>query len=165
MPLIDIGRRVPDFALKTQDGGVWRLSEQRRVTVLFMYPQDDTPGCTTEACAFRDLTGEFEALDAQVVGLSPDGVESHQRFIAKYGLTMNLLADEVSTKGVPKVIAKLGAWGEKLNYGKTSIGLIRTTYVIAPGRQVLMRFDRVRATGHAERVLESLVESLKNKKK
>lgn len=165
MPLIDIGRKVPDFTLESDDGSSWTLSEQRGITVLFVYPQDDTPGCTTEACAFRDLASELASMGAQAVGLSPDDGDSHRKFIKKHRLNLRLLVDRKDKTGAPKIAAKIGAWGEKMNYGKTYVGLIRMTYVIARDRTVLMRFDRVKATGHAERVVESLRRSLDSKKK
>jgi len=104
-------------------------------------------------------------LGAQAVGLSPDDEESHRKFVNKHRLNMRLLVDGKDKSGAPKIASKLGAWGKKMNYGKTYVGLIRTTYVIAPDRTVLMRFDRVRAAGHAERVIESLRKSITLNKK
>ncbi|MFZ4575339.1 MAG: peroxiredoxin [Phycisphaerales bacterium] len=155
MPKVEVGRKVPDFTLTTQRGEPFTLSEQTRTVVLFFYPEDDSPACTGEACDFRDLRAELEAMNAIAVGISPDDQESHAAFESKYKLGMTLLVDERGPDGAPKLAKKLGAWGEKLNYGKTYVGLIRTTYVIAPGRVVVARFDNVRAKGHAGRVVES----------
>jgi peroxiredoxin Q/BCP len=137
----------------TSDGGdEVRLSHLRGQTVvLFFYPKDDTPGCTTQACAIRDEFDDFLERGAVVLGVSPDDEASHERFKAKYGLPFTLLADPDHA-----VAEQYGAWGEKKNYGKTYFGIIRSTFVIAPDGTVAKAFPRVDPKTHAEKVLAAL---------
>ncbi len=119
---------APDVALPDENREIHRLADQRgRWTILYFYPEDDTSGCTKEACQFRDLHEDIVASDADVWGVSPDGATSHQKFKAKYGLPFTLLSDEDRT-----VINRYGAWGEKDNYGKKYMGLIRSSFLIDP---------------------------------
>jgi peroxiredoxin Q/BCP len=152
-----VGDTAPNFALKDQAGRLRRLRDfAGRDLVLYFYPKDDTPGCTTQACGFRDAWSRLTELDAAVVGISPDSVESHAAFVAKHRLPFTLLSDPPGRVGVPKVALAYGVWREKILYGRRSIGLVRTTFVIDGEGIVVGRFDQVRAPGHAERIAEFL---------
>ena len=121
-----VGSVAPDFELPADDGSTVRLSDLRgRRVVLYFYPKDDTPGCTTQACGFRDNYVEIEERNALVLGISPDGVKSHQKFRTKFNLPFRLLADEEH-----KVAELYGVWGEKSMYGKTYMGIIRSHFVV-----------------------------------
>jgi thioredoxin-dependent peroxiredoxin len=152
MARLETGARAPRFTLPNQDGEAVALSAfaHERVVVYF-YPADDTPGCTTEACQFNDLLGRFRGLSVSVLGVSSDDAASHRAFRAKYGLDFELLTDADKS-----VMRAYGAYGEKQLYGKTVTGVIRSTFVIGPGGRIEHAFYGVRATGHAERVLASL---------
>lgn len=151
--MIKEGQKAPDFALPSSDGGTVSLKDLKgRTVVLYFYPKDDTPGCTREACAFRDTQARLKKTGAVVLGVSPDSVESHGRFREKYKLNFPLLADP--DKAVAK---KYGAFGEKVLYGKRVTGMIRSTFVIGPDGVVRKVFPKVRVDGHAEKVLEALV--------
>jgi peroxiredoxin Q/BCP len=149
------GDRAPEVALPDDDGTIHRLSDRAgEWTVIYFYPADDTPGCTTEACQFRDLNGRIESEDAEVWGISPDGSGSHARFRAKFGLPFTLLSDEDHA-----VAEAYGAWGRKVLYGKESIGLIRSSFLVGPDGRVVRAWPKVKADGHAEQVLEALHEA------
>jgi len=149
-----VGELAPDFALPDESGTIHRLADQRgRWTILYFYPEDDTPGCTTEACEFRDRNDVIHERGADVWGVSPDGAASHRKFREKFELPFTLLADE----GHP-VAETYGAWGEKQNYGKTYIGLIRSTFLIDPDGRVARVWPKVKAQGHAAAVLAALDE-------
>jgi peroxiredoxin Q/BCP len=148
------GLKAPQFELPSVDGGRVRLEDLRgKPVVLYFYPKDDTPGCTREACAFRDAYAEIRKTGATLLGVSPDGVAAHDKFRRKYKLPFPLLADE------DKAVAKrYGAYGEKLMYGKKVTGMIRSTFVIDGAGIVRKVFPRVRVDGHEQRVLEALRE-------
>ena len=149
--MIQEGQKAPDFSLPSSDGGKVSLKDLRgKPVVLYFYPKDDTPGCTKEACAFRD---SYTALKKKAVllGVSPDDLESHDRFLKKYKLPFALLADPDKA-----VATKYGAWGEKMMYGKKVVGMIRSTFVIDGAGVVRKVFPRVRVDGHADKVLEAL---------
>jgi thioredoxin-dependent peroxiredoxin len=151
---IEVGKKAPDFSLKNQNDETVKLSGLKgRWVVLYFYPKDDTPGCTTEACDFTDGLKDFEKLDATILGCSPDSTESHRKFIAKYKLKVSLLSDPEH-----KVLEKYGAWGEKNMYGKKSMGVIRSTVLIDPEGKVAHHYAKVSANGHAEAVREKLKE-------
>lgn len=120
-------------------------------TVVYFYPQDDTPGCTTEACQFRDLHGELAALDAAIWGVSPDGSGSHAAFRAKFGLPFTLLSDEGHAAA-----EVWGAWREKLNYGKRYMGIVRSSFLVDPEGRIAVAWPKVQADGHADQVLAAL---------
>lgn len=141
-----------DFTLEDEDGKPVSLSSFKgKTVVLYFYPKDDTPGCTKEACGFRDAFDLFLAKGAVVIGVSPDKSASHARFKAKYGLPFLLLADTGTA-----ALRAYGAWGEKSMYGKTYEGVLRSTFVIAPDGTVKKAFPKVSPEGHAQEILAAL---------
>ncbi len=152
--MIELGKKAPDFTLPDQDGEKVSLKDLRGSwVVLYFYPKDDTPGCTTEACDFTAGIADFRGLDARVLGCSPDSPESHRKFIAKYDLAVTLLSDPDH-----RALEAYGAWGEKTMYGRTSMGVIRSTVLIDPAGKVAHHWPRVQAAGHAEKVRDRLAE-------
>ena len=152
MPLPTDGSPAPPFDLPTDEGQAVRLSDLRgQPVVLYFYPRDDTPGCTVEACAFRDDYKAYREAGAMILGVSPDSVASHQKFKAKFHLPFPLLADAGH-----KVADAYGVWGEKKRAGRTTIGIRRTTFLIGPEGRVLRVFENVRADGHSREILEAL---------
>jgi thioredoxin-dependent peroxiredoxin len=146
------GDRAPTFTLPSDGGGVVSLEKLRgRAVVLYFYPRDDTSGCTTESCEFRDRWQAVQAAGATILGVSPDGVASHDRFKAKFRLPFPLLADEDHA-----VAAAYGAWGEKSMYGRKYQGILRTTFIIDGKGTIVKVFERVKPKGHAAQVLEAL---------
>ena len=150
--MVEIGQPAPDFTLPDQSGRELTLSQWRgSPVVLYFYPKDDTPGCTKEACAFRDAFGEYLAQGAKILGVSPDGVDSHARFARKFTLPFTLLADPDRT-----VCQAYGVWKEKTLYGRKSVGVIRSTFVVGPDGRIEHAWYNVRADGHASKVLEAV---------
>lgn len=148
---LSVGDAAPDFSLQDDEGATRSLADfQGKTLVLYFYPRDNTPGCTTEAQNFRDLHSEFAERGAVIVGVSPDSVSSHQRFKAKQELPFTLLSDPEH-----QLMEACGAWGEKVLYGKKSVGVIRSTVVIGPDGAVKSVFPRVKVKGHADRVLDA----------
>ena len=155
--LIAVGAKAPDFTLPDASGKLVTLSAFKgKPVVLYFYPKDDTPGCTQEACDFRDNLAAFRKLGCTVLGVSPDSVKSHAKFAAKHALTITLLADEPATDGTPPVCAQYGIWQEKSMYGRAYMGVVRTTYVIAKDGTVAQRFDKVSVTDHVGAVLAAV---------
>jgi peroxiredoxin Q/BCP len=155
--LIAVGELAPDFrAVDAAGKTITRASMKGKSFVLYFYPQDDTPGCTVEACAFRDNRPKFAKLNCPVLGVSPDSPESHRKFDAKYSLGFTLLADAPGADGVPPVAAAFGVWQEKSMYGRKYMGIVRTTYVIDGRGRVAARFDKVKVEGHADAVLDAV---------
>jgi thioredoxin-dependent peroxiredoxin len=149
-----VGDPAPDVALPDEAGTIHRLADQKgRWTVLYFYPEDDTPGCTTEACQFRDVHESYTDTGADVWGVSPDSASSHRRFREKFDLPFTLLSDEDKA-----VSTRYGAWREKQNYGKTYWGIGRSTYLIDPDLRIARAWPSVKADGHAAAVLEALAE-------
>ena len=149
---LEAGDKAPAFTLNDQDGKTHSLKDYAGQTVvLYFYPKDDTPGCTKEACSFRDNFGAIEEAGAVILGVSADDASSHQKFRAKYDLPFPLLVDEGA-----KVATKYGAWGEKVLYGKTVIGMTRSTFIIGPDGRLTKVWKRVQADGHADHVLKAL---------
>ncbi len=150
---IQEGKAAPAFTLVNQDGEKISLKELRGQNVIvYFYPRDDTPGCTKEACGFRDFNKEIQALDTVILGVSPDSPESHQKFIDKYSLNFDLLSDPDR-----KVMGRYEAFGEKKMYGKTVQGVIRSTVWIGPDGKVKKHWRRVpKAADHPEKVLQAL---------
>ncbi|MFW5681570.1 MAG: thioredoxin-dependent thiol peroxidase [Phycisphaeraceae bacterium] len=152
--LIEPGKTAPAFHLADQQGEQHRLSQYKgKWVVLFFYPKDDTPGCTKEACQFRDALDDFAARDAVVLGVSPQDVKSKAKFADKHGLEFPLLADEGST-----ICEKYGVWQEKSMYGKKYMGVARTTYLIDPKGRIARRWDKVKVPEHADAVLAAINE-------
>ncbi|HTS15476.1 MAG TPA: peroxiredoxin [Candidatus Sulfotelmatobacter sp.] len=148
----EVGEVAPDFALPDADGVVHRLADQRgRWTVVYFYPADDTPGCTTEACGFRDATEAMTGQGATVWGISPQGQKSKAAFRDRYGLTFPLLADV--DHGTAEAY---GSWVERMNYGKTYMGIARRTFLIDPEGRVAHVWPKVKPEGHAADVLATL---------
>jgi thioredoxin-dependent peroxiredoxin len=150
--VIDEGTEAPDFELASDTGSSVRLSDLRgKPVVIYFYPKDDTPGCTAQACGIRDVYTEFEQRGATVLGVSRDSEESHRRFKEKYGLQFTLLSDPDAA-----VSERYGVWAERTLYGKKSMGIKRSTFVIDADGKVLRARYGVKPDGHAERVLDAL---------
>jgi thioredoxin-dependent peroxiredoxin len=148
MPLIEPGRKAPSFTLKDQHGTTHRLSDYAgRPVVLYFYPKDDTPGCTKESCDFQDTLPRFKPSKAAVLGISILDEASKAKFAQKHGLTFPLLADADH-----QIAEKYGVWQEKSRYGRTYMGIVRTTYLIGPDGNVARRWDNVKVDGHAQEV-------------
>jgi peroxiredoxin Q/BCP len=151
---IEPGDKAPAFTLTADDGSKVRLADQAgSPVVLYFYPKDDTPGCTKEACAFRDLQADMKKLGAKVFGVSPDDVASHAAFRDKFRLNFPLLVDEDH-----KVAEKYGAWREKNMYGKKSMGVQRSTFLVGGNGVVAKAWKRVQVDGHDQEVLAALKE-------
>ena len=150
--MLQEGTIAPDFTLPTDGGGEVTLSDYRgKKVVLYFYPKDDTPGCTTEACNFRDDHSQIVAAGAAVLGVSPDSVKSHDKFKLKYQLPFALLSDPDHT-----VAEMYGAWGEKKLYGKTYMGIVRSTFIIDEQGKILRVFPQVGPKDHSREVLAAL---------
>ena len=150
--MVNEGDLAPEFALPDADGKTVELSSFRgRYVVLYFYPKDDTTGCTKEAINFTALKDEFEALNAIVIGISPDSAKSHGKFRDKHSLDVVLLADEEKP-----AIQAYGVWAEKKMYGKAYMGVERSTFLIGPDGRILSAWRGVKMPGHAEAVLDSL---------
>jgi peroxiredoxin Q/BCP len=150
--MVTEGQPAPDFTLRSETGTTVTLSSLRdRSVVLYFYPKDDTPGCTTQACGIRDAWGDFERAGAVVLGVSPDDEESHEKFKQKFDLPFTLLADTDH-----EVADAYGVWGEKTYAGKTYMGVLRSTFVIDGDGNVARIFRDVKPAEHADQVLEAL---------
>ena len=156
---IQEGRKAPVFTLPDAQGRPVSLADlEGRHVIVYFYPRDDTPGCTKEACGFRDGWKELSKLGVEVLGVSPDGAEAHQRFAKKYALPFRLLSDPDK-----KVMTRYGAFGEKTMYGRKTQGVIRSTVWIGPDGAVIKHWKRVaKAADHPEQVLEALREALRD---
>ena len=150
---IEEGKAAPMFTLKDTDGNKVALRELKgKNVVVYFYPRDDTPGCTKEACGFRDLWAEIQETNTVVLGISPDDEAAHRKFVDKYSLPFTLLCDPNHT-----VMEKYEAYGEKMMYGKKRMGVIRSTVIVGPNGKVLKHWRRVpRAADHPQKVLEFL---------
>jgi peroxiredoxin Q/BCP len=154
---LEPGAKAPAFTLASDAGQKVKLSDLAgSPVVLYFYPKDDTPGCTKEACNFRDRLSEITKLGAKVFGISPDDVASHQKFRDKFTLTFPLLADPEH-----KIAEKYGAWREKNMYGKKSMGVQRSTYLIGPDGKVVKVWKKVSVDGHDDQVIAALHELAK----
>ena len=150
--MLEEGKNAPVFKLKDQDGKKVSLTDFKgKNVVLYFYPKDDTPGCTTEACNFRDEFPKFQNIDAVILGISPDSEESHQKFIAKFNLPFSLLSDEDKV-----IVEKYGVWKEKNMYGRKYMGVERTTFVINGEGKIKKIFNKVKVSNHHNEVLEAL---------
>ena len=151
MARLEAGSKAPAFTLPDASGTKVSLKDfVGRAVVVYFYPADDTPGCTKEACQFNDNLRAFDRADVAVLGISPDGADKHTKFIEKYKLRFPLLSDPGHA-----VMEKYGAWGEKTLYGKKSVGVIRSTFLIDAKGKVARAWYSVKADGHAAKVLEA----------
>lgn len=154
MTIPTIGQQAPDFILPDQDGVVHSLSSYAgKWVLLYFYPKDDTPGCTIEACAIRDQFKDFEKINAVVLGVSTDSVQSHKKFAMAYTLPFTLLADEKK-----EVVGLYGVFGEKKFMGKTYMGTSRTSFLIDPSGKIVKVYEKVKPETHAVDVLTDLAE-------
>ena len=152
MPQLEAGTTAPEFTLPDQDGNPVTLEDFKgQRVILYFYPADDTPGCTREACQFNDNLAAFQAAGVPVIGISRDDAQSHQRFRNKYGLQFPLLTDADH-----EVMDAWGAWGEKTSYGRTSVGVLRSTFLLDEDGRVERAWHNVKADGHAAAVLSQL---------
>ncbi len=150
--MLEEGKKAPNFKLKDQNGETISLDSLKgKNVVLYFYPKDDTSGCTKEACNFRDEFPKFSKLDAVILGVSPDSIESHKKFAAKYKLPFSLLSDEKR-----EVCEKYGVWQEKSMYGKKYMGVVRTTFVINEKGIIKKIFPKVKVDDHNKEVMEAL---------
>ena len=150
--MVEEGSPAPDFELQSDAGETVSLSQFRgRPVVLYFYPRDDTPGCTKEACAFRDSYDEYLAQEAVILGVSRDTEESHTKFKAKYDLPFTLLSDPDH-----EVAEAYGVWQEKKLYGRTSMGIVRSTFVIGRDGTIVKAMRGIKVFGHSDKVLQAL---------
>jgi peroxiredoxin Q/BCP len=152
--MLEEGKKAPDFTLPGDGNDKIKLSALKgKPAVVYFYPKDDTPGCTKEAIAFTELLPEFDKAGATIIGISPDSVAAHDKFIAKHELGVRLAADEDN-----KVIDKYGVWVERTNYGRKYMGVERSTFLIDSKGKIAKIWRKVRVPGHAQAVLEALGE-------
>ncbi|WP_462408835.1 thioredoxin-dependent thiol peroxidase [Neobacillus sp. Marseille-QA0830] len=153
---VEAGVQAPDFTLEAQTGEKVTLSDFKgKNIVLYFYPKDMTPGCTTEACDFRDMHAQFEELNAVILGISPDPVNRHQKFTEKYGLPFLLLADPEH-----EIAEAYGVWKLKKNYGREYMGIERSTFIIDRQGQIANAWRKVQVKGHVEEALSYIKENL-----
>ena len=151
MSMPEAGDPAPEVVLPDDDGTIHRLADQRgKWTLVYFYPEDDTPGCTTEACQFRDLHPVISGEGLTVWGVSPDGAASHAKFRSKFELPFTLLSDDGH-----KVAEAYGSWALKKNYGKEYMGIVRSSFLVGPDGRVAHAWPKVKADGHAADVLET----------
>lgn len=152
MAELNIGDMAPDFTLPGDGGTDIRLSDyQGQSVILYFYPRDDTPGCTTEAKEFTDAREDLAALNTVVIGMSKDTAAKHDKFIAKHDLGVRLASDEEAV-----ALAAYGVWAEKKNYGKTYMGIVRSTFLIGPDGKIVQIWPKVRVKGHVDTVIQAV---------
>lgn len=152
--MLEVGSPAPDFTLEDQSGSSHTLSDQRgKWVVVYFYPKDDTPGCTKEACSFRDALPRFQDVGAAVYGVSADDRGSHEKFARKYELNFPLLVDPEK-----RVLNAYGAYGEKSMYGKKYMGVLRVTYLVDPDGKIARVWPKVKPEGHADEVRAAIAE-------
>ena len=152
--MIEEGKKAPAIKLKNQDGKLVSLNDfEDQNIVLYFYPKDNTSGCTAEACNFRDELPKFGKLDAVILGVSPDSVESHKKFSEKYNLPFDLLSDEKK-----EVVQKYDVWKEKNMYGRKYMGVVRSTFIIDKNKKIRKIFSKVKVADHNKEVMEALKE-------
>lgn len=150
--MLEIGTKAPDFTLPDQNGEMHSLSDYKgQKVILYFYPKDNTPGCTQQACNFGELYPQFQEKGAAVIGISKDSVASHKKFEEKYSLPFTLLSDTEL-----KAIQAYDVWKEKKNYGKVSMGVVRTTYLIDEEGKIAKAFDKVKAAENPQDMLGEL---------
>ncbi len=151
--MLEVGIKAPDFELPDQNGDMHKLSEYLgKKVILYFYPKDNTPGCTKQACGFSELFPQFSEKGAVILGVSKDSIASHKKFEEKYGLTFTLLSDTER-----KVIELYDVWKEKKNYGKVSMGVVRTTYLIDENGFIIKANDKVKASDDPKNMLKEIV--------
>lgn len=151
--MLEVGTKAPDFELPDQNGELHKLSDYLgKKVILYFYPKDNTPGCTKQACGFSELFPQFSEKGAVILGVSKDTVASHKKFEEKYGLTFTLLSDTER-----KVIELYDVWKEKKNYGKVSMGVVRTTYLIDENGFIIKANDKVKASDDPKNMLKEIV--------
>lgn len=148
---LGVGDSAPDFTLRTDAGSITLSALRGKPVVIYFYPKDDTPGCTAEACSFRDNLADFSSVEAEVIGISRDTADSHARFRKKYDLTFHLASDEDG-----RVCESYGAWVEKNNYGKKYMGIERCTFLVDKDGKISRIWRRVKVDGHTGKVLEAV---------
>lgn len=147
--MVKVGDRAPDFTGLTDTGEKIELKDLHgKTVVLYFYPRDNTPGCTIEACGFRDSFAAFKEKDVEILGVSPDSVKSHQKFKARFKLPFTLIADDDH-----KIAEQYGAWQEKSMYGRKYMGIVRSTFVIDPQGKIAEVYEKVKVRGHVQDVL------------
>ncbi|MGN0630590.1 MAG: thioredoxin-dependent thiol peroxidase [Ruminococcus sp.] len=152
--MMEIGKKAPDFALPDKDGNIVRLSDfAGKKVILYFYPRDNTPGCTRQACAFAAAYDGFKAINAEVIGISKDSTASHTKFAEKHGLPFILLSDPER-----EAIEAYGVWQEKKMYGKTSMGVVRTTFIIDENGNIEKIMPKVKPDTNAKEILDYLSE-------
>lgn len=150
--MLEVGKKAPSFKLKDQNGNIISLNDFKgKKVVLYFYPKDNTPGCTKEACSFRDSIKEIEKQNAVVIGISADSVSSHKNFSEKFNLPFPILSDEEK-----KVLELYGVWKEKNMYGKKYMGIERTTIIIDEDGKIKKIFPKVKVDGHTEEIIKEL---------
>lgn len=151
--MLEVGIKAQDFELPDQNGDMHKLSDYLgKKVILYFYPKDNTPGCTKQACGFSELFPQFNEKGAVILGVSKDSIASHKKFEEKYGLTFTLLSDTER-----KVIELYDVWKEKKNYGKVSMGVVRTTYLIDENGFIIKANDKVKASDDPENMLKEIV--------
>jgi len=152
--MIEVGEKAPEFCLSNQDEVQICLRDLKgQWIVLYFYPKDNTPGCTTEACEFTEAQDDFSELDAMIIGVSPDSPKKHRNFIEKHKLGITLLADEEK-----EMLQEYGVWQLKKNYGKEYMGVVRSTYIINPEGEIAVSWTKVRVKDHVADVQKRLTE-------
>ncbi|MCJ8190630.1 peroxiredoxin [Sphingomicrobium aestuariivivum] len=152
--MLDKGDKAPELTVKTGTGEMIELAQPKGKLVVFFYPKDNTPGCTKEAIGFSEALEEFAKAGTKVIGVSRDPMASHDRFTQKHGLTVPLVADEDGA-----VSDAFGTWGEKKNYGRTYMGMIRSTFLIGEDGTIIEAWKNVRVAGHVDKVLAAAQEA------
>ena len=152
--MLEIGNKAPQFSLVANDGKKYSLKDFKgKKVVLYFYPKDDTSGCTAEACSFRDNLAAVKKKGAVVIGVSPDGLKSHEKFVTKYDLNFPILSDESK-----EMLTEYGVWQEKSMYGRKYMGVVRSTFIIDEKGVISHIFSKVKVDGHTKEVLKALSE-------
>jgi len=154
MAVLSVGSSAPKFSLVANDGKKYSLKDFKgKKIVLYFYPKDDTSGCTAEACSFRDNLTAIKKKGAVVIGVSPDGLKSHEKFVSKYDLNFPVLSDESK-----EMLTEYGVWQEKSMYGRKYMGVVRSTFIIDEKGTISHIFPKVKVEGHTEEILKALSE-------